>query len=421
MSTVREEHAAAFDAEQFARGFHLYNDELRDDPYPVIDRLRAQCPVARSDLMGGFWVVTRYQDCRFVLQNHALFSSVQNIVPDIRMTTLGPDIPTQIDPPDHGKYRQILNPLLSPRAVAPVEPRMRALATELIDVIAAAGRCDFLADFAVPFPSLIFVPLMGLPESDLGTFLDWKNKILHTTDEAQRAEIFETVNAELQAYFTAVFHERRRRADPGDDLVGQLAQARFDGERLLSLEEFVGMACLLWGAGLDTVTAQLSLAIHHLATHPDLRDELAADLALVPTAIEELMRFDSLVNDCRKATADVEIGGKTIKAGDMVMVMYGAACATRSSSRTRTASICAGTLTGTSGSEGASTGARARTWRGSSCAWPWRRSTRGCPVTRSTRTGRPSGTSGTCAGWTACTWSWRARACLVAGKRFKRA
>ena len=325
MSTVREEHAAAFDAEQFARGFHLYNDELRDDPYPVIDRLRAQCPVARSDLMGGFWVVTRYQDCRFVLQNHALFSSVQNIVPDIRMTTLGPDIPTQIDPPDHGKYRQILNPLLSPRAVAPVEPRMRALATELIDVIAAAGRCDFLADFAVPFPSLIFVPLMGLPESDLGTFLDWKNKILHTTDEAQRAEIFETVNAELQAYFTAVFHERRRRADPGDDLVGQLAQARFDGERLLSLEEFVGMACLLWGAGLDTVTAQLSLAIHHLATHPDLRDELAADLALVPTAIEELMRFDSLVNDCRKATADVEIGGKTIKAGDMVMVMYGAA------------------------------------------------------------------------------------------------
>ena len=325
MSTVREEHAAAFDAEQFARGFHLYNDELRDDPYPVIDRLRAQCPVARSDLLGGFWVVTRYQDCRFVLQNHALFSSVQNIVPDIRMTTLGPDIPTQIDPPDHGKYRQILNPLLSPRAVAPVEPRMRALATELIDVIAAAGRCDFLADFAVPFPSLIFVPLMGLPESDLGTFLDWKNKILHTTDEAQRAEIFETVNAELQAYFTAVFHERRRRADPGDDLVGQLAQARFDGERLLSLEEFVGMACLLWGAGLDTVTAQLSLAIHHLATHPDLRDELAADLALVPTAIEELMRFDSLVNDCRKATADVEIGGKTIKAGDMVMVMYGAA------------------------------------------------------------------------------------------------
>jgi cytochrome P450 len=325
MSTASQQHAAAFDAEQFARGFHLYNDELQDDPYPVIDRLRAECPVAHSDLMGGFWVLTRYQDCRFALQNPDLFSSVQNIVPHTRMTELGPDIPTQIDPPDHGRYRQILNPLLSPRVVAALEPRMRALATELIDVIVAEGRCDFLADFAVPYPSLIFVPLMGLPESDLDTFLGWKNKILHTTDETRRAEVFKTVNAELQAYFTALFHERRRREEPGNDLIGQLVQARFDGERPLTLEEFVGMACLLWGAGLDTVTAQLSLAIHHLATHPDLRDELAADLTLVPGATEELMRFDSLVNDCRKATADVEIGGKTIRAGDMVMVMYGAA------------------------------------------------------------------------------------------------
>jgi cytochrome P450 len=241
------------------------------------------------------------------------------------MTALGPDIPTQIDPPDHGKYRQILNPLLSPRVVAAVEPRMRALATELIDGIVAAGRSDFLADFAVPYPSLIFVPLMGLPESDLGTFLGWKDKILHTTDETERAQVFQTVNTELQAYFTAVFRERRRRADPGDDVIGRLVQARFDGERPLTLEEFVGMACLLWGAGLDTVTAQLSLAIYHLAAHPGLRDELAADPALIPGAIEELMRFDSLVNDCRKATADVELGGQTINAGDMVMVMYGAA------------------------------------------------------------------------------------------------
>ena len=327
MSTPSQEQAAAtgFDAAQFARGFHLYNAELQDDPYPMVDRLRAACPVARSETMGGFWVVSRYQDCRFVLQDPELFSSVQNVVPHTQMTRLGPDIPTQIDPPDHGKYRQILNPLLSPRVVAAVEPRMRALAAELIEPIAAAGRCDFLAGFAVPYPSLIFVPLVGLPESDLDTFLEWKNKILHTTDETRRAEVFATVNTELQAYFTTVFHERRRRADPGNDVIGQLVKARFDGERPLTLEEFVGMTCLLWGAGLDTVTAQLSLAIHHLATHPELREELEADLALVPTAIEELMRFDSLVNDCRKATADVELGGQTIKAGDMVMVMYGAA------------------------------------------------------------------------------------------------
>ena len=205
MSAASPEHTATFDAEQFARTFHLYNDELQDDPYPQVDQLRARCPVAHSDLYGGFWVVTRYQDCRYVLQHPELFSSVQNIVPHTQTTAVGPDIPTQIDPPDHGKYRQILNPLLSPRVVAALEPRMRTLVGEMIDGILATGRCDFLADFAVPYPSLIFVPLMGLPESDLDTFLDWKNKILHTFDPTEKAENFKTVNAQLQAYFTDVF------------------------------------------------------------------------------------------------------------------------------------------------------------------------------------------------------------------------
>jgi cytochrome P450 len=325
MSSTAQQRSAEFDAEEFARGFHLYNAELQDDPYPLVDQLRSKCPVAHSEQFGGFWVVTRYADCRFVLQHPELFSSVQNIVPDTRTTEIGPDIPTQVDPPDHPKYREILNPLLSPRVVAALQPRMRALVIELLDPIVAAGRCDFLNDFAVPFPSLIFVPLMGLPESDLDMFLDWKNKILHTFDPEEKRKNFQTVNAELQAYFTNVFHERKRRGDPGDDLVGNLVKARFDGERPLGLEEFVGMSTLLWGAGLDTVTAQLALAIYHLATHPQLRDQLVADPSLVPGAVEELMRFDSLVNDCRKATQDIQLGDATIKAGDMVMVMYGAA------------------------------------------------------------------------------------------------
>ncbi len=326
MSTASPERTVApFDAEAFARGFHLYNAELQDDPYPEIDKLRAQCPVAHSEQYGGFWVITRYQDCRYVLQHPELFSSVQNIVPHTQTTAVGPDIPTQIDPPDHGKYRQIINPLLSPRVVAALQPRMRALVGELLDGIVESGRCDFLADFAVPYPSLIFVPLMGLPESDLEMFVEWKNKILHTFDPDEKAVNYQTVNRELQEYFTSVFHERRRRDDPGDDLIGNMVKARFDGERPLTLAEFVGMATLLWGAGLDTVTAQLALAVHHLAVNPELRDQLTANLSLIPTAIEELMRFDSLVNDCRKATTDIDLGGQQIKAGDMLMVMYGAA------------------------------------------------------------------------------------------------
>jgi len=325
MSTASQEPTTTFEAEQFARNFHVYNEELQADPYPQIDRLREQCPVAHSEAFGGFWVVSRYQDCRFVLQNPDLFSSVQMVVPASQKTALGPDIPTQVDPPDHAKYRQILNPLMSPRVAAGLEPRMRELATELLDGVVAAGRCDFLEDFAIPYPSRVFLPLMGLPESDLDMFLGWKNKILRTFDQDERKKVFQTVNAELEAYLTEVFNERRRLDDPGDDLVGSLVKARFDGERPLTLEEFVGISSLVWSAGLDTVTAQLALAVHQLATHPDLRDQVAADLSLVPGAIEELMRFDSLVNPCRKATQDVEVGGQTVKAGDMVMVLYGAA------------------------------------------------------------------------------------------------
>jgi cytochrome P450 len=325
MTTQMQPDSSTFDACEFARTFHVYNPDVQDDPYPLVDRMREECPVVWSEAMGGFWVVSRYEDCHFVLRNHELFSSVQNIVPHIQMTALGPDIPTQVDPPEHGKYRNILNPPLSPPAVATLEPRMRQLATELLDPIVEQGRCDFLVDFAVPYPSLVFVPMMGLPESDLGTFLAWKDKILHTRDMSEKALVFKTVNKELQDYFTGVFHERKAMDDPGDDLIGQMVKAQFGGERPLALEEFVGVACLVWGAGLDTVTAQLSLGIHRLATHPDRRDMLVADLSLVPGAVEELIRFDSLVNDCRKATEDVKLGGQTIKAGDMVMVMYGAA------------------------------------------------------------------------------------------------
>jgi cytochrome P450 len=315
----------SFDAEAFAQSFHLFNGELQENPYPLIDRLRAECPVARSEAVGGFWVLTRYEDCHFVLQHPRLFSSSQNVIPAHQMTALGPDIPTQIDPPDHGEYRHILNPLLSPPAVAALEPRMRAIATELIDGIIEAGWCDFLAEFAVPYPTRLFIPLMGLPESDIETFLEWKDKILHTTDDAERAHNFETVNAELQAYFTDVFHDRRARSDPGDDLIGKMVQARFGGHRPLTLEEFVGMSCQVWGAGLDTVTGQLAYGIRLLATQPELRDQIVGDLSLVPGAIEEMIRFDGLVNDCRKATADIDLGGRTIRAGDIVMVMYGAA------------------------------------------------------------------------------------------------
>jgi cytochrome P450 len=281
--------------------------------------------VGWSEVMGGFWVVSRFEDCHYVLQHHDLFSARYNTVPPAQFTALGPDIPTHIDPPEHGKYRTILNPALSPDVAASLEPQMRQLVTQLLDPIVENGRCDFLEELAVPYPSQIFVRLMGLPPLDIGMFLDWKDQILRTHDPEGVRRVWDTVKVRLVEYFGAIYDRRSELDDPGQDLIGRLIRARYNGERPLTRDEFVRISCLVWGAGLDTVTAQLSLAIHYLGTHPDRRDELVADPGLIPSASEELLRYDSLVNDCRVATADVELGGQLIKAGDTVMLLYGAA------------------------------------------------------------------------------------------------
>ncbi len=310
----------------WAQSYSPFMPELQEDPNPYFDRLRAECPVAHSDQLGGFWVLSRYEDVHFALQRHDLFSTTRGVGFSAEtFTRLGPDLPLQVDPPEHGKYRTILNPLLSPAVMAARESIIRDFAGRLLDPVVTRQRCDFLQDFAIPFPSEIFVDLMGLPKSELETFLAWKDEIIRADTPEKVRRAYGTVKLELEEYFTAIYEERRSSDDPGDDLMGGMLKARYDGERPLDLAEFVGTACLVWGAGLDTVTAQLSLAIEHLARHPDQRDMLVRDPGLIPAAIEELIRFFGLVNSCRVATQDVELGGAQIKAGDRVQVLFGAA------------------------------------------------------------------------------------------------
>jgi cytochrome P450 len=119
---------AASDVREWARTLHPYSPELQEDPHPYFARLRAECPVAHSDQSGGFWILSKYEDIRFVLQHHDLFSSTQITVDPMSFTPLGQDIPTQIDPPEHTRYRTLMNPWFSPRVVASMEDGMRAAA-----------------------------------------------------------------------------------------------------------------------------------------------------------------------------------------------------------------------------------------------------------------------------------------------------
>jgi cytochrome P450 len=309
---------------EWAKRLHPLSPELRDDPYPIYARLREECPVARSEAAGGFWFFTRYEDIRFILTNPKIFSNRANVVPRPLPAASGPDIPTQVDAPEHTSYRQILNPLFAPNAIEHLEERVRATAVRLLEPIVARGRCDFLADFAVSMPCETFCNFMGIPTENLAQFLRWKDEM--TRPPAPEADLPpQDVRAEIDAYFAELHDERSRLAEPGDDVIGQMIKARFNMERPLTKAEFVRSARLIMSAGLDTVTSQMSLAVAYLATHTDRRDEIVADPSLLPAAVEELMRFDGLVMEGREVRADVEVGGVALREGDMVMFSLGAA------------------------------------------------------------------------------------------------
>jgi cytochrome P450 len=317
---------ALIDIEEWVRTLHPSSPDLQDDPYPYYAQLRARCPVAHSEVGNGFWVLSKYDDILSVLQDHEQFTSTKGVTVDYAtFTSLGPDIPTHIDPPEHGRYRKLMNPWFRPAVVETMEAGMRESARALIEAVVGQHRWDFLNDFAVPFPCAIFLALMGLPSSDLPTLLAWKEQILRATTPEALGVAYATVKVDLREYFENIYEDRMARAEPGDDLIGSLLAARIDGERPLDRSEFVRSACLMWGAGLDTVTSQLSLAIKYLGANPAKRDLLVADPARIPNAIEELIRYDSLVAECRVATQDVEIRGTTIREGDTVWLLFGSA------------------------------------------------------------------------------------------------
>jgi cytochrome P450 len=310
----------------WVRGMHPSAAELQDDPYPHYAKLRAQCPVAHSEIGKGFWVLSKYDDIQYVLQNHAQFTSTQGVTVDpATLTSLGPDLPTHVDPPEHTRYRKLLNPWFRPAVVEKMEARIRHSAIALIEPVLGGREWDFLNGFAVPFPCAIFLELMGLPADHLPTFLTWKDQILRATTAEDLAAVYGTVKVDLREYFRGVYADRHVRPEPGDDLLGALVSAQIDGARPLDESEFVRTACLMWGAGLDTVTSQLALAVHYLASHPSQRDELVAHAERIPNAVEELMRYDSLVTEGRVATQDVQIRDKTIRAGDFVLMLFGSA------------------------------------------------------------------------------------------------
>jgi cytochrome P450 len=278
------------------------------------DRIR---PVVRNTEADGYWMFTDHDVILDGLQRPDLWSS-SVIVP----TEPDPPykwIPVMIDPPEHGKWRQVLAEYFSPGRVKGMLDGQHRLARDLVESIATKGECDFVTQVARVFPSTVFVNIMGMPVDQLDNFLSWEDKILHPkvgSEESVMAERFAGMG-EVLTYFTGLIEQRRAERDPdADDIVSKAVEWTIDGEPI-SDGDLMNCLLLLFMAGLDTVASQVSYIMLHLATHPDDRARLVAEPTLIPRAIEEMLRVYPIVQTARKATRDMDFHGCPVKAGDM--------------------------------------------------------------------------------------------------------
>ncbi len=302
----------------------LFSPAVADDPHPTYRRIRNSCPVARTSLGDHpVAVITRYEDVNWALRHPEFFTSAGGSL------NLGeqPLIPLEFDPPEHTKYRRLLSPEFVPREITKLEPEVRRIVRGLIDQVAPRGRCDFHEEIATPLPSEIFLALMGLPEEDLSLFLRWRDDSIRPDVEPGDFEGAQQIRAQTAHEISDYFRDTIAgcRDGPADTLLSRIVNSTIDG-RALTETELLGISHLLLLGGLDTVTATLDCMVAFLAGHSEHRRQLVDDPALVPAAVEELLRWLTPVMAIpRSVKQDVTIGGVELKAGDGVMLAIGAA------------------------------------------------------------------------------------------------
>ena len=303
--------------------------EMAAHPQPTFKLLRDDMPVMSIDMPSGARgvLLSRKEEIMETLRHPEIFSSNMDAV-DLKNKR--PMIPLQIDPPEHKKFRKLLDPLFAPRKMALMDDEVSALVNQLIDGFVDRGKVDFAKEFSIPFPSQVFLTLLGLPLEELDRFLTMKDGIIrpdHVTGKlygSQEAGDYQQKIADsVYDYFNEILDQRE--VERRDDLLSHFLDAEVEGDRL-SREDILDICFLFLIAGLDTVTATLDCMFAFLAQHPEQRRQLVEDPALIPNAIEELLRWETpVMGIARVAVADTELAGCPIHAGDQVMVMIGSA------------------------------------------------------------------------------------------------
>jgi cholest-4-en-3-one 26-monooxygenase len=292
------------------------------DPFPQYARLRDEAPVAWNDTK-GFWAVSRWDDVMAVSTDPETFCSGRGIlVMEIGASYDSPPTMMHTDPPEHTVYRKLVQPGFAPGRMRALEDDVRRRAKPLVDTIEPGRPADFVETVSVPFPLYIISALLGMPDEDWQRFFEWSEAVIPgATDwsEEKRAALQADMHETLLATTVA------RRADPRDDLISVLAQVEIEGRRLSDAELTMFLVQLLV-AGNETTRNMISGGLVALADRPADWNRLRGDRSLVPTAVEEMLRWTSpVVSFMRTATRDTDLGGQAMGEGDPVLMLYASA------------------------------------------------------------------------------------------------
>ncbi len=299
---------------------NFFSDEIRRSPFALYDRMRSEAPVL-EDSQSGLWMLFDYESVKRTYTDHETFSSRHGPAEWLIFQ----------DPPRHSKLRALISQAFTPRAVASLGPRIQAIARGLLDQKIEEPELDLAADFAVPLPMAVIAWMLGIPEADQSRLKRWNDVILNMSqtvagkggEASTAATEFTEITGEMRHYLRELME--RRRVAPQDDLLTNLIKAEVQGERLSELE-ILGFFQLLLLAGSETTTNLVNNAILCLLEHPAELDQLRAEPGLIPSAIEEVLRFRSPLQWMFRLTRrEAEFRGRIIPSGKIVLAMIGSA------------------------------------------------------------------------------------------------
>jgi cholest-4-en-3-one 26-monooxygenase len=308
-------------------------------PHEWFRFLRKEAPVFKHPEPGGdgFWVLTKYHDIETVSQDFATFSSAKGVVgladveyggpppsdAEPRGVAAGADLMMlNMDPPRHTKLRKLVNTGFTMARINKLEPAVRKVTGEILGQVAARGECDFVTDVAAELPLQVIAELMGIPQEDRHKVFDWSNKMIGSMDPEYQTSPDAPMHASIEMFKYADELANIRRVEPRDDLVSTLIEAEVDGEKLSQME-FDVFFLLLAVAGNETTRNLISGGMVTFFEHPDQWARVREDRSLLPTAVEEMLRWVSPVMYFRRtATHDFDLRGHQIREGDKVSLWY---------------------------------------------------------------------------------------------------